>query len=54
MPEITAGLLTGYFGYFAQEPRGGIYRLVMEIGRTRIAVFAVSGIKVSGKGCLRC
>jgi hypothetical protein len=52
MPKITDNLSMECFGYFAQEHRGGIYHLVMGVGRTHIAVFAVGGIKVLGKVCL--
>jgi hypothetical protein len=53
MPEITASLLMRYFGYFAQEPHGGIYRRLMEIGRIHIVVFVGGEIRGSGKSCLR-
>ena len=50
LQQIIANLSMQCFGYCAQERRGGIYRLITEVGRTRTADFAAGETKEYGKG----
>jgi hypothetical protein len=49
--EIIGNSSTPYSGFYVQARRGGIYRHRMEIGRTRIGVFAVGETRESGRHC---
>jgi hypothetical protein len=49
--EIIGNSSIPYSGFYVQERLGGIYRHRMEIGRTRIGVFAVGETRESGSRC---
>ena len=53
LPKITDDLSMQFFGYFAREHRGGIYRPTTANGERYISDFAVGGTRGYGKNCLK-